>query len=158
MILCLIFLVLFICPFIQAQDTVSNIFRPSRNEAGLYVGAADLNFYYERNIIQRPSSHSNVRMGIGSFNTGVIAGPYINAEFVHLMGKNRHFFELNLGMRLVIEGTRHNWDGTWTYVTPDVFAGYRYEKPQSGFIFRAGFSYPTVINVGIGLKLRKPQK
>jgi hypothetical protein len=97
-------------------------------------------------------------MGGGSFNTGVIAGSYINAAFVHLMGKKRHFFELNLGMRLVIEGTRQDWDGKWTFVTPDVFAGYRYEKPQSGFIFRAGLSYPTIINVGIGLKLRKPQK
>lgn len=158
MILFLICLGLFISPWIQAQDTITGVFRPSRNEVGLYFGISDLNIYYERNIIQRPSSHSNVRMGAGSFNTGLIAGPYINASFVHLMGKKKHFFELNLGMRLVIEGTREDWDGNWTFVTPDVFAGYRYEKLQSGFIFRAGLSYPTIINVGVGLKLRKPPK
>jgi hypothetical protein len=35
---------------------------------------------------------------------------------------------------------------------PDIFAGYRYEKPSGSFIFRAGNNYPTLINVGLGCK------
>jgi hypothetical protein len=65
---------------------------------------------------------------------------------VHLIGKKNSHFELNLGLKYVLE------EGTANSLMPDLFAGYRYEKPSGGLILRAGIDLFTLWNIGIGFK------
>lgn len=92
---------------------------------------------YERQLIQR----KKVKW-IGRFGLGVAANP--DGGFGGLLGgtmltgqKNSHF-EANLGLFVGSETGE-------TFTTPLVEIGYRYQKPQGGFLFKA-----KVGNLGLG--------
>jgi hypothetical protein len=132
---------------------VDNSLKRARNSINAYLGLyVDININYERNIRQRSKSHSNVRLGFGhgSFLTAGEGG-YINPAFVHLFGSKNSHIEVNIGIKYMLTNTIPDADFSDT-VVPDIFMGYRYEKPSGGFIFRAGLNYPTLINLGIGYK------
>jgi hypothetical protein len=136
---------------VKAQDTVKPA-SEGRNSINVYVGMIEYNINYERNIIQRPNSHSNLRIGYGHaqfFTAG--EGNYLNPAFVHLMGKKNSFFEINAGIKYMITNSISDPTFLETFV-PNIFLGFRYEKPVRGIIFRFGFSYPTIINIGFGYK------
>jgi hypothetical protein len=135
----------------KAQN-VANSSIEARNDINLYVGLFDANINYERTIRQRPKSHSNIRFGFGYaglLNDG--EGKYINPAFVHLMGKRDSHMEIDVGIKYMLTNSISDPNFSDTFI-PDIFVGYRYEQPSGGFIFRIGFSYPTVINLGIGYK------
>ena len=108
---------------------------------------------YERNIFWRRAAQTNVRIGYGFLNDlqgG--AHEYVGA-LVQLLGSRNSHLELNFGIS-IIQNVKDNTNpstvsqGTFTYV------GYRFEKPDGNFIFRAGFIYPIIyaLELGIGIK------
>lgn len=74
---------------------------------------------------------------------------YLNPAVVHLIGRKNSHIELNMGFKYSLGKTP---DTIRKVLVPDLFAGYRFEKPDGRFIFRTGFNYPTLINIGIGYK------
>jgi len=137
---------------IDAQEVDYPSLKLPRNSINAYIGLFEVNINYERNIIQRPKSHTNIRMGFGKamfLNAGI--GSYVNPSLVHIFGKGNSHLELDLGFKYMIINGIENPSFSDTFIS-DFFAGYRYEKPNGKFIFRAGNNYPTFINIGIGGK------
>jgi hypothetical protein len=140
-----------ICIYSQENDNKSSEF--SRNSINGYIGLVDYNINFERNIIQLPESYSNLRIGVG-LGAFVTAGEgiYLNPSFVHLIGKRRSHLELDLGFKYIVSYL--GLDPKYSkFFIPDFFAGYRYEQRDGGIIFRLGLNWPTLINIGIGVKL-----
>jgi hypothetical protein len=132
----------------QGQERIGK----KQNNINMYVGVFDLNLNYERNIIQRPQSMSNLRLGLG-YAMFFVAGEgyYINSSFVQLLGPKNSHLELNAGVKFML--TNSIEDPAFSdKLLPDIFFGYRFEKPEGGFIFRFGLNYPTAINLGLGYK------
>ena len=131
---------------------VDSSLKIARNNINTYIGLFDANINYERNIIQRSKSHSNLRVGFGYamfFTAG--EGTYINTSFVHLIGEKNSHLEIDLGLKYMLTNSIEDAGFSDTLI-PDIFFGYRYEKPSGGFIFRFGLNYPTILNLGIGYK------
>jgi hypothetical protein len=146
---------LFLCFNTEAQDTLSPPVKFLRNGISVYAGVAELNLNYERNLILHPKFYSNIRMGIG---IGMIAagqtwveGKYVNPSLVQVFGRGNSHIEIDLGFKYMYVNSITDPSFFQSFI-PDLFAGYRYEKPGGELIFRAGNNYPTFINVGIGAK------
>ena len=136
---------------VKAQDNGNSNFSP-RNYINVYVGLIEYNINYERNIVQRSKSFSNVRLGFGHASLLIGGeGKYINAAFIHLIGKKNSHLETNLGVKYMVSNSISDPQFSETLI-PDAFLGYRYEKPLEGLIFRIGLNYPTFINLGTGYK------
>lgn len=117
------------------------------NSFNSYIGLIELNFNYERNIIQRPKSYTNVRAGFGYWTNLQLEGNCIEAAFVHMLGRENSHPEFNLGVKYIIDKA-----GKENAVVPLLYAGYRYDNPESRFIFKFGLTYPSIFNLGIGYK------
>lgn len=95
----------------------------------------------------------NVRAGLGFFtipNTGydVYDKNYIfNVTFPFIFGINKSHLEIDAGLKY-LEAIGSNPGSFY----PDIFAGYRYEKPTGRFYFRGGLSSLSYFNIGCGLK------
>jgi hypothetical protein len=153
LIVTIIFGVSFFCVQIHADDVDYQPIKLKKNSINLYVGSVymDANLNYERNILQLPKSYTNIRLGIGraNFSEFRTLAFYLNPSLVHLIGKRNSHLELNLGFKYPISQLPE----TITRVlVPDLYAGYRYERPDGLFLFRMGINYPSVFDVGMGLK------
>jgi hypothetical protein len=135
-----------LCISVSAQENGNNSGKILKNNVNVYVSLFEYNINYERNIMQRRNSYTNLRAGFGLAAFNSWEGYYYNAALVHLIGKKNSHFELNLGLKYVLE------EGTANSLMPDLFAGYRYEKPSGGLILRAGIDLFTLWNIGIGFK------
>ena len=136
---------------VNAQDRI-NAMSNKKNDINVYVGFFDLNANFERNIVQSVKSYSNLRFGFG-YAMFLVAGEgyYVNGTFVQLFGAKNSHLELNAGLKFML--TNSIADATFSdQVLPDIFAGYRFEKPTGGIIFRVGLNYPTLLNIGVGYK------
>lgn len=133
--------------YINAQENSNSSLKVLRNNINIYCGLMDYNINYERNIIQRPKSYSNLRIGIGGLYSNFDGEYYFNPSFVHLIGKKNRHLEFDLGLKFIALNDSSN-----LYILPDIFAGYRYEKPSGGLIFRVGINLFTLFNIGIGIK------
>jgi hypothetical protein len=137
---------------IDAQEIVNPASILHKNSLNIYIGLFELNINYERNIIQCPKSHTNIRMGFGKIlNEFGGEGAFLNPSMVELFGKGNSHLELDLGFKYMVTNSMSDPDFFETFV-PDIFAGYRYEKPSGNFVFRAGNNFPTFINIGVGCK------
>jgi hypothetical protein len=140
-----------LAPGLKAQNT-KKIINEKQNYIDTYVGIFDVNLNYERKILQRPQSSGNLRLGFG-YAMFLVAGEgyYINGAFVQLFGVKNSHLELNAGVKYML--TNSISDPAFSdKLLPDIFIGYRFDKPTGGLIFRAGLNYPTVINLGVGYK------
>ena len=135
----------------QKEDQEETVFL--KNSIGIYFGYLEGNIYYERNLLSFRRSKLNVRTGLGFF-TLPDSGEDIydkniifNISFPYILGKNNSHLEIDAGLKY-LEAIGSNPGTFW----PDVFAGYRYEKPAGRFFFRAGLSSLSLVNIGCGLK------
>jgi hypothetical protein len=134
----------------KAQDIDNQRSEIRRNYLNVYLGFIEYNLNYERNIVQFQKSYSNLRLGFGFWGLFTESGYYINPSIVHLIGKMNSHLEFNLGMKLFVkEGFKHEESPN---ILADFFVGYRFEKPNGKFVFRTGFNFPTLFNLGIGFK------
>jgi hypothetical protein len=131
----------------QEKDRSLKLRRNSLNVS--FAPFEKYNLNYERNIRQGQQSYTNISIGFGSgafLNYG--DGFYLNSSLVHLTGKRNSHLELNLGFKYIVSPRRK----LSLNLVPDLFAGYRFEKPDGLFIFRIGLYYPNYLNCGIGFK------
>lgn len=133
--------------YTYAQGKSNPSIKLHRNSINTYASLGDYNINYERNILQRPKSYSNLRMGFGKDQSYLI-GYYINPCLAHLIGKMNSHLELNLGVKILVGPQAIDASA----FLPEIYAGYRYEKPEGRFIFRAGFNLATFYSIGIGVK------
>jgi hypothetical protein len=136
----------------NAQEKSVTSAKPYNNSINAYFGIFEFNLNYERTISRHPGSSTALRMGFGS-GEFVTAGDglYINPSVVQLIGKKNSHLEIDLGLKYIVNYSGGNSDLSLVLV-PDIFAGYRYEKPDGRLIFRFGMNYPTLINMGIGFR------
>lgn len=133
---------------INAQEsTIPNIDN-YKNYITAYIGMFEYNFNYERNLFIFPKSYSNIRTGFGQMNNLQATGYVYNLTMVHVLGRQASHLEFNIGVKYIKVPSKN--DQSTFY--PDLFLGYRFEKPNGRFIWRAGLSGLSIINVGAGLK------
>jgi len=78
-------------------------------------------------------------------------GYYVNPSVVNVFGAGNSHLEIDVGLKIMVTNSIDNPSFSES-VIPDLFMGYRYEKPSGDFVFRVGNNYPTFINIGIGCK------
>jgi hypothetical protein len=149
----LLYLILFYsCFFIDAQDTINPPVKFLRNGISIYAGLIEFNLNYERNLILHPKFYTNLRMGVGGAMFLIAGeGKYVNPSLVQIFGRGSSHIEVDLGFKYMFVNSISDPTFFQSFV-PDIFAGYRYEKPGGELIFRVGNNYPTFFNVGIGAK------
>jgi hypothetical protein len=133
---------------IKAQEGKIPGTENSRNYITAYFGMFEYNLNYERNLFLFRSSYSNIRTGFGQMNNLQATGYVYNLTLVQVLGRQASHFEFNIGVKY-IQVPANNGQSTFY---PDLFIGYRFEKPDGNFIWRAGLSGLSLINVGAGLK------
>lgn len=140
------------CICIEAQEIGKPSSAEHPNVINGYVGLFEFNFNYERNISPRPNSFTSLRMGLGKgmFLTAG-EGVYVNPSVVNVIGAGNSHLEIDVGCKIMVTNSIEN-PGFSKSVIPDIFIGYRYEKPSGDFVFRVGNNYPTLFNIGIGAK------
>jgi hypothetical protein len=138
--------------YVAAQEYLDPLSKPPRHTVGVYLGFLEYDINYERNIMQCPKSYSNIRLGFGYWTDLQSEGHYVNSSFVYLTGKQNSHLELNLGFKFIVSGARSGLEGSQNFLLPDIFVGYRYEKPGKGDVYRIGVGYPGLIMVGGGIK------
>lgn len=74
-----------------------------------------------------------LRGGLGGGGSDDSDGPGVLGAFTTLVGKRNNHFELNTGLFLGQNSEAQNE----TFYLPILDVGYRYQKPQGGFIFSA---------------------
>ena len=139
---------------LNVKKAVFHVYIGIAGEEDIGIGVTDLCLNYEHNILQLPNSYSNLRFGFGTMGTRKDdIGYYLNASFVHLLGKKNHHLELNLGVNYITNIASDGWLITHDQdFYPDLYTGYRFENPDGIFIFRVGISLVTLFNFGLGIK------
>jgi hypothetical protein len=103
---------------------------------------------YERIILEKPNFKTAIRGGAGFVPNNFIFNVnsyFFPVEIVGLFGKKSHHFELGVGNTLMVgsvESYNHEefkWNTSPTYhLFIPVRIGYRYQRREGGFVFRAG--------------------
>jgi hypothetical protein len=112
-----------------------------------------INAGYERNIFWKRVAQTNIRISYGFIND-LQGGAYEYAgTLVQLFGRRNSHLELNLGLAIT-QNVKDNMNPSNVSHLPITYVGYRFEKPDGNFIFRAGFIYPIIyaMELGIGIK------
>ncbi|HLN19742.1 MAG TPA: hypothetical protein VK213_01545 [Bacteroidales bacterium] len=118
---------------------------PRKNSVGAYFGFFEGNINYERNMYVFSKSYINVRTGWGQWNNLQSEADVYNLTAVWIIGKKLSHLELNAGAKYLAGPGKNR-------VYPDMFLGYRLEKPDSRLYGRAGVSGLSVVNIGAGIK------
>ncbi len=113
----------------------------------------NININYERNILRKPSWDSNLKIGYGTENDLQGGNRELILSWVQLFGKRNSHAELNLGL-VYTKNLKENLNPLVTDCRLYYFAGYRFEKPDGHFIFRAGFIYPSIYAVSLGFGIK----
>jgi hypothetical protein len=116
--------------------------------AGLFIMAGALGLSYERLLVAHPdrfvtSTWLKAQGGLFSFWEG--KGPFWTVSVQALSGKQNHHLELGAGF-----GAIHYDQWQSLQLVPVMAAGYRYQKPNGGFLFRAGLSVPELLFISLG--------
>lgn len=130
-----------------AQEKDNQIELKYQNSINSYIGLIELNFNYERNILQRPKSYTNFRVGYGYWTNLQLEGNCFEAAVVQVLGRKNSHPEFDLGIKYIIDKA-----GKDNAVVPLLYAGYRFDNPEGRFIFRFGLTFPSIFNLGIGYK------
>lgn len=125
---------------------------------------------YERHLFTT-SNKLNVnyylRVNYGGFSTWGASGPSTSLSLQGVLGKKKSHLELGLGFAglfdksgydIGISNANYPFAGyepepsRWEYTMklPSVTIGYRYQKPEGGFVFRSGISSPEGVYLSLG--------
>ena len=144
-----IFIVFLMVSSLQAQDQNPTQFKKnalygSLGFAGLYASATS---NYERMITQhfnKGITATFVKVGLGAYGVWGGSGSYYYAQYGFLTGKKASHLEVSAGPNFGF-----NEDGAESPPIAATF-GYRLQRPERHFLFRAGLAIPETIYVGIG--------
>jgi hypothetical protein len=134
---------------LSAQTTNTN--ELSKNSVYLDTGLGfrgQVSINYERQIYSSKKLTWYGRLGAGAAykwtsDNDVSLGPGGLAAITVLTGEKNHHFELNAGTFIVSDSDASN-----SGVYPLLDAGYRYQKPDGGIVFKAKIG---ILGIGIGL-------
>jgi hypothetical protein len=162
---------LFLCIFIYCNTSWAQSNEVPKNRsvnihvdfgAG-YLGAANINL--EKTFTASESGKLELlgRAGMAYiFLPGVLCdnenGVFATTGLTLLIGKGKHHFEISGGSHFKIwedsndEGGIFSCDGDLNTIVPLVEIGYRYQKPEGGFLFRAHIGTSGVA-IGLGTSL-----
>lgn len=148
-------IILFTSIFIQesiAQETDS----PTRNTlvAGFNLVSLDggLDIYADAHLIYDRIFYSNEVIKIGGQFSGAVYGLWgvggvkISPRILLLMGQRNHFFEGTVGANIFVSG---DLVGYKPYI-PAISIGYRFQKPEGGFVFRSALGFREFLQIGFG--------
>jgi len=124
-----------------------------RNNVNFYIGLWDFNVNYERLMVAKPKSFTNLRLGLG---TGLFwypgsGGKYANVALVQMLGEKVSYLEFDLGVKVLFL-SRSIDINPLEYLVPDIYAGYRHEDKNGKVFFRIGISYASLLSAGVGIK------
>lgn len=140
-----IFMLLLVCYHVEAQKTETEILSKNivyADVGGHFAGQVSVNF--ESCIYTGEKLSWYGRGGVGA--AGIImanGGMGVLGGITMLTGKGNRHFEINGG---AFVGKDVEQDEVFVY--PLIDFGYRYQKPEGGFIFRAKAGF---LGIGIGL-------
>jgi hypothetical protein len=106
--------------------------------------------FYER-IIKEKIKEKNINVFVrGGYGMTAATekdgtGRFVLLESGVVTGESKSHFEGALGINVF----RHDFSETIS-IYPAGSVGYRYQKPDGGFIFRTGIGYPEAVFIGIG--------
>ena len=117
-------------------------------EIGGNAGYYSLN--YDRIVYQKGNFRAAVRAGLGviptKFESKTYWGAMVPLELIGLVGRSKHFLETGLGFTPFLFPARdlgsfeRIYTGYKLESTIPFRIGYRYQKPDGGFIFRVGYT------------------
>jgi hypothetical protein len=111
--------------------------------------------YYER-MLKQNRLENNIsfftKIGIGQAVFWDADGKYILGQLGVLTGNKNSHFETSLGMVYFYGGSEKNWHQNNPLTLLSGSVGYRYQKPSSRFIFRAGAAWPEMVYLSIGVR------
>ena len=70
--------------------------------------------------------------------------------FPYLYGEQKHHFEVNLGASYHFDKGLDETKFTYLATTPNLFIGYRYQKPEGRINFKVGSGIFEILQVGFG--------
>ncbi len=166
--LCLLFLVPAASLQVKAQDSTPLF--TAKNAIFLELGGNGLlySLNYERMFYQKGIFKSAARIGLTTLprkietETKTYWDVALPLELVGLIGRSKHHLELGIGYtpsyiaktKLEIGGSGFEFDGyRLTSVVP-LRIGYRYQKPDGGFFFRAAYMPTLDLHPDVNRKLR----
>lgn len=131
--------------------------------AGLgYWATASAN--YERMLVSTNNKfyiNYYIRASIGAAATvGGDEGGYGSLSLQGVMGAQKNHLEISVGLNALYDKLAYEneasyypsgisrWD--YTYWFPGISVGYRYQKPNEGFIFRTGIGIPDGVYISCG--------
>jgi hypothetical protein len=126
----------------------------------LYVQAGVLSWgqvglSYERYVFSTKSKNLSffARANAGAWGSFGGEGSYITASLQGLLGKNKSHLEFGGGLVAVTDGqlffSSENYNVT-TQILPAASVGYRYQKPEGGFVFRTGIGILDGVYLSFG--------
>ena len=113
--------------------------------AGSVIGYGGISVNYARYISYVETIHTSlwVRLSAGKTYSLVIGGfSFQQLSVSALTGRKNNHFEAAAGL------LRFHWDRF--DIAPAGNLGYRYQKPEGGFIFRAGIAFPESLYISFG--------
>ena len=150
-----------------AQD--SNIIASNSVYIELLGNGVPYSLNFDRIVVQNPKLKIAARIGISYMPTFIFSNRIITIplELTTLVGEGKHFFEFGPGFTFmhqkydendptVITSVTDPTDYVNIYLQPSLRFGYRYQKPDGGFLFRLGLLGITSIEIekiNIGLDL-----
>jgi len=121
-----------------------------KNSIYASLGIIDLGLNYERLIWAKPgASFPYIWFKIGGGFMAIpmaLEGPVVSSTCNLLTGQDNHHFEISIGFGAIFNTY---WEREW-HGLPAGGLGYRYQNPNTGFLFRAGIGSPEILYMSIG--------
>jgi len=164
-------LICFVSFIFKGQSQVATVY--SKNTVygnfGTFLLGGIISGNYERAFYQNKENRivNDLAIGIGGgywADWGNTGSSYL-ARLVAMKGKANHHIEFTVGTVLIYDRTSYKIElsnrsrfneptpkrSEFISVLPSSSAGYRFQKLDGGFVFRAGIGYPEGGYVGLGL-------
>lgn len=128
------------------------------------LGAFMFNIFYERHLMELNNSYLNYRLGYGYWSDWGGSGNNIYANWQYIIGKQKHHLDIGLGIWYHLDdccGQAWFMGFDNIYVSdlyPLINVSYRFEKPDGGWLFRAGAGSESFINLSIGYAFKRTRK
>ena len=150
----LIFLLAVSSHFSSAQTKADSL-RYNKNALLAHPGTAfdyiTFSTYFEYKLNQgiwNSRIASYVRFGVGYYNLTQYSpgtgGTFIKAEYGLIIGPRTHHLDLGLGANYIFTGELKSYFPIYPSIA------YRFERIGGQWIYRAGFSFPDAIFIGLG--------
>jgi hypothetical protein len=144
----LLFVFFILIKLAYSQEPVSTNFKNYLYVDAAFPLGAMTGFNYERIITPKKGGTFSVSGGAGyGLYFIYMSGLYAKLNGNAIFSREAHHLELGAGVYLLSDyGFFKN-----SLILPDVHAGYKFHKPGSRFLLKAGVGFPKIVSVGVGM-------